>query len=153
MNHQQRCSGRRNRRPEVQGFTLIELMIAVAIVAILAAIALPAYQDQIRKARRGDAEAVLLEAAQWMERYYTANNRYDDPANPGNPPTGFPLTKSPKAGGDTFYTIAISAVSANAFTLTATPAGPQTSDTCGNLTYTNTGVKGRSGTAALDTCW
>jgi type IV pilus assembly protein PilE len=141
----ERMFGRRDRRPKVRGFTLIELMIVVAIVAILAAIAYPSYQSQVRKARRGDAQAVLLELAQWMERYYTTNNSYTGAV--------LPFAKSPKEGGDTYYNIALSTLAANNFTLTATPAGTQASDPCGNLTYTNTGVKGRSGTAPLDTCW
>jgi type IV pilus assembly protein PilE len=134
------------------GFTLIELMIVLAVVAILAAIAYPSYQDSVRKSRRADAKAVLLEAAQWMERYYTLNNRYDQD-RAGNSVTSttagiqsFPnsgLTKSPKEGGPPggYYTIAL-VTTQNTFTLTATRAGPQTSDTvCGDLTLNNTGVK------------
>jgi type IV pilus assembly protein PilE len=62
---------------KIKGFTLIELVIVVAIVAILATIAYPSYQDSVRKSRRADAKGVLMEAAQWMERFYTENNRYD----------------------------------------------------------------------------
>ena len=59
-----------------KGFTLIELMIVVAVIAILAAIAYPSYQDSVRKSRRADAKAVVLNAAQILERCYTQNNVY-----------------------------------------------------------------------------
>jgi type IV pilus assembly protein PilE len=125
-----------------RGFTLIELMIALAIVAILAAIAYPSYQDSVRKSRRADAEAVLLELAQWMERFYTENNRYDQTR--AGVAVALPFAQSPKEGGPAggYYTIAVAAPQPNSFTLTATRVGPQVSDTiCGNLTLSNTGVK------------
>ena len=136
------------------GFTLIELMIVVAIVAILAAIAYPSYQEQVRKSRRADAKAVLLEAAQWLERHYTVNNTYvvDFAAD-------FPtaLKKSPKDGGpaDGYYAITL-ATAANTFTLTATPqtTGGQDKDKCGGLTLAHTGAKGVLGTGAtVAQCW
>ena len=141
-------SGRR------RGFTLIELMIVVAIVAILAAIAYPSYQDSVRKSRRADTKSVLLEAAQWMERRYTENNSYlvDYAADF---PTAF--KKSPKEGGPVGGYYAITLVSAqNSFTLTATPqtTGGQDKDSCGGLTFTNTGAKGVLGTGAtVAQCW
>ncbi len=64
-------------RLSARGFTLIELMIVVAVIAILAAIAYPSYQDSVRKSRRADAKAALLDLAQFMERNYTTANRYD----------------------------------------------------------------------------
>lgn len=123
-----------------RGFTLIELMITVAVVAILAAIAYPSYLDQIRKSRRADAEAVLLESAQWMERFYTENNAYNQTRT--GVAVALPFTKSPKEGGPAggYYTIAVAAT-ANTFTLSATQAGPQVGEACGTLTLNNTGVK------------
>ena len=135
------------------GFTLIELMIVVAIVAILAAIAYPSYQEQVRKSRRADAKAVLLEAAQWLERHYTVNNTYvvdfaaDFPAA---------LKKSPKDGGTAYYNITLGNLAQNTFTLTATPqaTGGQDKDKCGGLTLTHTGAKGVLGTGAtVAQCW
>lgn len=118
-----------------KGFTLIELMIVIAIVGIISAIAYPSYQDSVRKARRGDAQAGLVEAANDMERFYTENNTYIGVAWPAN------ITSD-------FYTLAISAQSLSAFALQATPTGAQLSDTCGTLTLSSTGAK----TPAID-CW
>lgn len=148
-----------------QGFTLIELMITVAIVGILAAIAYPSYTDQVRKTRRADAKAVLLESAQWMERFYTENSRYDQ--NRAGTAVALPFTQSPKEGGPAggYYTVALSPtadLTQNAFTLTATPAGAQVGDTCGNLTLNRAGVKCANGScsngnaaakAKVATCW
>ena len=60
-----------------RGMTLIELLLVIVILGIIVSIALPGYQDSVRKARRADSQAVMLELAQWMERFYTENGRYD----------------------------------------------------------------------------
>ena len=92
---------------KAKGFTLIELMIVVAVIAILASIAYPSYQDSVRKTRRADAKEVLLEGAQWMERFFTENYRYDK--NKAGTAIGslFPtnLTASPKEGTTKYYDI------------------------------------------------
>ena len=76
------------------GFTLIELVVTMAIIAILAAIAIPSYTAYIMRSHRSDARGQLLEVATWMERWRTERGRYDNPASPGNPPPSppFPVT-------------------------------------------------------------
>jgi type IV pilus assembly protein PilE len=134
--HRPRPVGRARFRP---GFTLIELMIVVAIVAILAAIAYPSYQSQIRKTRRGDAQAVLMQAAQYMERLYTENGCYDkNPCGTGTAPT-FPFTKSPIDGNDAYYSVALTAVDDDTFTITATPQASESGATA--LSIDNTGLR------------
>ena len=131
------------------GFTLIEVMIVVVIIAILATIAYPSYQNQVRKSRRADATAVLTEAAQWMERFYTENGRYD--TDRGGTAVSLPFNRAP-VDGTQAYVVSLSAVAQNSFTVQAVPTGPQTGDTCGNLTLTNTNAKGASG-GTVDECW
>lgn len=138
-------------KPVSKGFTLIELMIVVAIVGILAAIAYPAYQDSIARSRRADAKTVILENAQFMERYFTQNNSYL--AGSANPT--LPTTEAPKDGTTKFYDVSFSGTNtAMAFTLQAVPKNAMASDPCGTLTFTNTGVKGvASATKSVDECW
>jgi len=139
-----------------KGMTLIELMIVVVIVAILVAIAYPSYQEHITKARRVDAQAVLMEAAQFMERHYTTNYRYHQDlagvavALPNN------LLESPKDPGSKYYDIAIPTVTVSAYTLVASPKGPQAGN--GDLIITNQGLKGwdRNNNGSIDAdeeCW
>jgi len=134
-----------------KGFTLIELMITVAIVGILAAVAYPSYQAQVRKTKRADCETALLSLANAMERDYTQNGAYRDiiGANLFN-------AQCPVDGnGPATYNLAIATANGGAtYTLTATPiaGGPQAGDTCGNLTLTQTGLKGTSGGTVAD-CW
>lgn len=115
------------------GFTLIELMITVAIVAILAAIAYPSYQDSVRKTKRTTAQADLMELASFMERKYTETNSY----NPAS--LALPFSTSPR---DTTVAYNLTKTSdTSTFTLTATPIGAQADDDCGVMTLKNTGAK------------
>lgn len=149
------CSRRTRRFPgdggrtAVAGFTLIELMIVVAIVAILAAVATASYTFAVTKSRRAAATTCLQERAQFMERYYTTNLSYSGAANP---PAQCDGGLSP-----THYVISFAAEpSASAYTLVATPMGGQASNDgkCGTLTLDAQGTRGKSGTASsINDCW
>jgi len=133
------------------GFTLIEVMIVAAIISILAAIAYPSYQEHVRKARRADAQAALMELAQFMERHYTANGRYLTAADAG---PVLPFTEAPKDGATKFYTLEFSATpTASAYTLRAVPKNAMANDSCGTLTLAHTGAKGQKAGATLAQCW
>ncbi|MGH8467618.1 MAG: type IV pilin protein [Gammaproteobacteria bacterium] len=130
-----------NRIRTVSGFTLIEVMIVVAIVGILSAIAYPSYQQHVRSSRRADAQAALLELAQIMERRFTENNGYDlGLAGVVDAPDNLPFTQSPR-DGTAVYNLTLLAVAANTFTLQAAPiaGGPQVGD--GNMQLAETGAK------------
>ena len=139
-----------------RGFTLIELMIVVAVIALLASIALPSYQDSVRKARRTDARSALTTVAQIMERLYTDQNSY---ANACLGTTATCTSPSVLIFADKtengHYTLAFTNRSATGFTIQATRYGGQTADTtCGDFTLNQAGLRGvisASSTAAA--CW
>lgn len=138
-------------RQSSAGFTLIEVMIVAAIISILAAIAYPSYQEHVRKARRADAQAALMELAQFMERHYTANGRYLTEANEA---PGLPFTEAPKDGTAKFYTLGYTATpTASAYTLQAAPKNAMANDNCGTLTLAHTGAKGQKAGMTLADCW
>jgi type IV pilus assembly protein PilE len=141
-----------------KGFTLIELMIVVAIVGILAAIAYPSYQENVRSSRRGDCAGALAGMANAMERFYTINNTYigaavGGGANGAPDPAvlGYPAT-CPVDGGTATYNLTIAAT-ASTYTVSAAPTGTQTGDRCGTLTLTNTGKKGVGADAHAGVAW
>ena len=136
---------------KARGFTLVELMIVLAIVGILAAIGYPAYRDQVRDTRRADCTGVLMGAANSLERYYTEHGSYTG-ATAGTHYTN----RCPIDGGTITYNVDTSALTATSYTLIATRAGAQVSDQCGNLTLTNTGARGVDSAGAgftADDCW
>ena len=130
----------RKRPGSVRGFTLIELMVVVAVVAILVAIAVPSYSEAVRKGKRGQAKSDLVELAQIMERFRTVNGSYDTSKS-----TTFtnPITQSPQTG-TADYTVAIESQSDTAFNLEATPTGGQSDDRCGVLSIDQSGAKRHS---------
>lgn len=127
------------------GFTLIEMMITVAIIAILASVAFPSYLEYVAKGRRTDAKSQLLAAQQWMERLYSESYSYQQDSA-GTAVADLlddqPFHQSPRAGdGVAAYTITVNAPSATSYTLTATRTGAATGDACGNFTLSHTGTK------------
>jgi len=152
-----------NKRMKNQGFTLIELMIAVTIVAIMLGIALPSYFQQVAKANRSEAKIELLRIAQMQEEYFAQNLSYansltqlglsSDTVNTEN--LHYEVTLASMIPGDCTGT---AASSCTGFSIRATPiSDTQTSDTpCPRFTLSHTGLKGTTGSATTDqikACW
>ena len=155
---------KRNNLNKQAGFTLIELMITVAIVAVLAAIAVPSYVEQVRKGKRTDAKVELLKLAQMQESYYTQNMSYAQ--NLGNGVGGLGLGNNVKSEQDAYQITmtklpntcnGTSTRACTGFTLTATAIGGQASDThCSRFTLSSTGKKGTVAGASstqIKKCW
>lgn len=152
--------------PAQGGITLIELLVAVVIVAILAAVAVPSYQAYLARGDRAQAIAILMENAQFLERNYTVANRFDQ--NAVGSALALPFPTSPKPGeGAPRYNIVTAGAAVNAtdpnqafpatslhnFTLTAVPVAGN-NDACGTLLLTETGVRGVTGAGAtVAVCW
>ena len=144
---------------KASGFTLVEIMIVVAIIAILASIALPSYTSYIARAKRADARTQLLQVAQFMQRFYAANDTYlqDRATNGVFSQVPASLTQSP-ADGTKLYDLEIpnANLSATAYTIKMVPdsTGVMASDPCGTFTLTSAGVRGITGTGMTrDDCW
>lgn len=145
----------RGRPAGADGFTLIELMIVVVIIAILASIAVPSYQNSVRKSRRTDAKVMVSSTAQELERCLTQFGRYDDAGCRIQNGTTY---NSPEG----YYSVAVAIPDpatptiVNSYRLTATPTGAQTKDSaCAAFTLNNLGVKGASDASntATNDCW
>lgn len=125
---------------KTRGFTLIELMITVAIIGIIAAIAFPSYIQSVRKSHRADAQTRLTSIGQALERCYTQNFSYINcPYVTGA--SGVTQAPTPGTTPAGFYTLTATAT-ANTYTVTATAIGGQAKDTsCTPITLDNTGNK------------
>lgn len=152
---------RRRRRPAVRGFSLLELMIALAIIGILAAIALPSYDDYVLRSNRTVARTVIMRIVGQQESYFSDRKQYA---------TTLPILNSADYGSattvyvrrdgsvqatnasDAIYAVTLTGAGATAYSVQATPVNAQAGDTkCGTLTYASTGARTASG-AGTD-CW
>lgn len=127
------------------GFTLIEIMIVVVIVAILAAVAVPTYSRYVFRSRRGDAQALLMRLADAQERWYAVHNQYASLDELGY--------DDPAISEHQFYSVTIPVHDDSSFTATAAPQGVQENDQCGSLSISSTGSKTFDGAETNGSCW
>lgn len=139
-------------RAGMNGFTLVELVVVFLIVAVLAALALPQYQEYVRQGRRAEAATALLDGAQKLERYYSAHGKYLD--DDGNLAPVF-TTQIP-ATGTAYYVIASAAAADTSFTLKATAQDLMAGDKCGDFVINQAGTRTNENTGSgvtSDQCW
>ena len=138
------------------GFTLIEIMISVAIVAIITAIALPSYRSNVARSKRSEAISIIQEAAQYMQRYYSANDSYTNTL-----PTVLQNVPRSATSGQTYTLSVVTNTNSTTYTITAaiSSTGSQAGDSCGNYVLNAQGqkfslVNGASASTAVTTdCW
>ncbi|MGA7179923.1 MAG: type IV pilin protein [Thiobacillaceae bacterium] len=135
------------------GFTLIELVIAVAIIGILATIAYASYTNYVKRGHRAEAKSALMQDATILERNFTEANRYDQ-TSAGNATGGLIMLQAP-TNGNAAYNIAVAFANAGQnFTLTATRAGVMAGDSCGDFTLNNLGQQNlTNNTDSVADCW
>jgi type IV pilus assembly protein PilE len=137
-----------------RGFTLVELMIAVAVVGILATVAYPSYVNQLRQSRRTDAKIALLDLAARQERFFSVNNVYaTTPQQLGYATAAFPLDVL--SGSAAYYQLSTRVAAAAAgFSATAVPVGAQAVDACGTYAIDHLGVQSNtSNSLPASLCW
>lgn len=153
-----RCPARGGR---VRGFTLVELLIALAVVSVLIAMALPAYRNQVAKGHRAQARTQLLQAAQFLQSFQATHDRFDLSRDGQSVRNRMPatLSQSPEQG-TALYTLVWLELSATGYRLGMQPVTGQAmaSDRCGTFTVDATGAKGvqtqTGGDPALrEECW
>jgi|KBSMisStaDraftv2_1062788.scaffolds.fasta_scaffold1260154_2 type IV pilus assembly protein PilE len=136
-----------------RGFSLIELLVVVMIIAVLAAIAIPAWSRYGFRARRADAQEILMRIANQQERWYATNNRYGSLSDLG-------YSGDPVNSDKGFYQVSLGTsigTTGSTYTVTATPQTTQQNDVCGPLSITSAGVKSPSPTDTTKNtngnCW
>jgi type IV pilus assembly protein PilE len=136
-----------------RGFSLIELLVVVMIIAVLAAVAIPAWSRYGFRARRADAQEILMRIANQQERWYATNNRYGALTDLG-------YSGDPVSSDKGFYQVSLGTsigATGSTFTVTATPQTTQRNDVCGTLSINSAGVKSPSPTDATKNtngnCW
>ncbi|MBC3807760.1 type IV pilin protein [Undibacterium seohonense] len=150
------------KRNEFRGFTLIEVLIAMTILAIVSAIAYPSYRDNVRRGNRAEVRGLLLENAQFMERFFTENSSYLQTAAAVPVPPVLPNLVSPRGatGSKVNYNIsfrAVPALSVTTFAIQAVPTNGMATDACATLTINSLGQQGTVGSLkdgmTTETCW
>jgi type IV pilus assembly protein PilE len=147
-------------RQAVRGFSLIELMIAVVIVGILAAIALPSYNNYVLRANRTVGKAMIMEIAAKQESYFTDRKRYAADLAQLGYVAAFPVLTADSrlvaSSSAAIYSVSIMDVDAagSYFLITIIPQGRQVKDTkCGTMSLNSRGVKAASGSDGASNCW